>query len=124
MRTMSGASPRGGMKSMVRIDPLAVSNSRFQDQRVVSVPSGDDLERLDGRKQPPSVVGVSEQRCEARAGIEPREAAPVDRAVAADERCGLEITDEAVVLDALAWEMVAGRGLQSPVPPLDQACTG
>ena len=44
--------------------------------------------------------GVAEQRGEAGARVEAREAAPVDRAVAADERGGLQVADQRVVLDS------------------------
>ena len=45
------------------------------------------------------MLGRPEERREAGAGVEAREAAPVDRAVAADERRRLQVADERVVLD-------------------------
>ena len=45
------------------------------------------------------MLGLAEQRGEAGAGVEAREAAPVDRPVAADERRRLQIAEERVVLD-------------------------
>ena len=49
----------------------------------------------------PVAVGlVTEERGEARAGIEPGDAEPVDRAVVGDQRGGLGVADERVLLDA------------------------
>ena len=49
---------------------------------------------LDGESA--TVVGV-EDRGEDGRGVESWETAPIDRAVAADERAGLEVADQAVV---------------------------
>ena len=59
---------------------------RLENERVGDV-SARDRNRLIGRRQLPSpVVTVTEQRGEARAGVEPREAQPIQRPVATDER--------------------------------------
>ena len=59
---------------------------------VVAVADG--RERASGR-----CSGVAEQRGEARARVEAREAEPVDRAAALDERRRLQVADQRVVLD-------------------------
>ena len=48
-----------------------------------------------------AVVVRAEQGGEAGTGVEAREAEPVDRALPADQRRGLQVADERVVLDAL-----------------------
>ena len=72
---------------------------RLEDQRVVAVAARRAADLVPGREQPAAVIGRAEQRREARARVEAREAAPVDRPVAADERGGLQVADEGVVLD-------------------------
>ena len=72
---------------------------RLQDQRVVAVPARRPVNAGRRREQPAAVIGVAEQRREARTRVEAREAAPVDRPVAADERRRLQVADERVVLD-------------------------
>jgi hypothetical protein len=47
------------------------------------------------------MLGVAEQRCEAGIVVEARPAEPVDGAVAGNERRGLAIANEAVILDGL-----------------------
>jgi hypothetical protein len=42
---------------------------------------------------------LPEERREARAGVEARDAEPVDRPVLADEGGGLKVSDEGVVFD-------------------------
>src|SRR4051794_40854862 len=42
---------------------------------------------------------VAQEACEHGGGVEPRQAQPVDRPVDADQRRGLQVTDEPVVLD-------------------------
>ena len=46
------------------------------------------------------MLGRSEQRGEARAGIEPRPTEPVDRAGAGNQRGRLAVTDECVIFDS------------------------
>ena len=50
---------------------------------------------------PEAVFLVAEQSREDRAGVEPRQAEPVDRSVPADQRRRMGVPDERVVLDAL-----------------------
>ena len=97
---MSGARPRGGMKSITRTAPRVGLPLGLEHERVRPVaPAG--LPGIGPRRDDPAaVVGVPEQRREAGAGVEARKARPVDRAVAPDERCRLQVADEAVVLDA------------------------
>ena len=47
-------------------------------------------------------LGFAKERREARAAVEARQAEPVDRAVASNEREGLAIADDGVILDT-AW---------------------
>ena len=42
---------------------------------------------------------IAHQRREARRRVKPRQAQPVDRPVATDQRSGLHVTDQAIVLD-------------------------
>ena len=78
----------------------------LEDQRVGAVAARDarrSARRGAMRQRPCS--GVAEQRGEAGAGVEARPAQPVDRAVAADQRGGLAVADQRVVLDA-RWAYV------------------
>ena len=68
-------------------------------ERVLSVAALDALDLAVGREQPAAVALVPEQRGEAGARVEAREAEPVDRAVPPDECRGLQVADQAVVLD-------------------------
>ena len=68
-------------------------------ERVLAVAALDALDLAVGREQPAAVALVPEQGGEARARVEAREAEPVDRAVAPDERRGLQVADQPVVLD-------------------------
>src|SRR5581483_12137337 len=70
---------------------------RLEDERVVEIPAADRA-ALGRREQPASVLRAAEERGEAGAGVEAREAEPVDRAAALDERRGLQIAEERVVL--------------------------
>src|SRR5438094_84191 len=72
----------------------------LQHAGVAPVPAGGPTHLAGRREQPASVLLVAEERGEARAGIEAREAQPVDGPVAADEGGGLGVADERVVLDA------------------------
>ena len=72
------------MKSIARTVPSSVSKIDLQDQRVGAGSGGSTvLHRRRRREQPAAVLGRAEQRGEAGAGVEAREAAPVDRPVAA-----------------------------------------
>ena len=51
------------------------------------------------RQQPAAVPLIAEQRREARIGVEAGQAEPVDRAVPAHERGGLQVADQAVILE-------------------------
>ena len=100
MRTRSGARPRIGMKSMIRTVPSAVSNSVSSTSVLVAVaPPRRRGARPAGAISQRPCSGVAEQRGEARARVEARQAQPVDRAVAADQRGRLGVADERVVLD-------------------------
>ena len=63
-----------------------------------------------------AVLVVSEQRGEARARVEAREAEPVDGPLARHERGGLQVADEAVVLDPRGHARTLPRAApESPV---------
>src|ERR687886_168984 len=83
MRTMSGARPRGGMKSIARSEP------------------------------PAAVLRRPEQGGEARAGVEAGEAEPVDGAPAADQCRRLEVADESVILDVGHRGTACGAGVRT-----------
>ena len=57
-----------------------------------------DIARF-GANAPRAVPLVAQQRGEDRAGIEARQAEPIDRAVARDERRAVRVADDAVILD-------------------------
>ena len=75
---------------------------RLEDERVAAVLSSCRAELARGLDRPVAVLRVAEERGEQRSRVEARQAEPVDRAVAADERGGLQIADEPVVLDRRA----------------------
>ena len=86
---------------MTRTAPVVGLELGLEDQRAVAVAARDVRRHRAGRReQPAAVLGVAEQRGEAGAGVEPRQAQPVDRPVAADQRGGLAVADQRVVLDA------------------------
>ena len=62
------------------------------------------------------MLGTAEQRREARAGVDPRDAPPVDRARVVDERHRLRVADDRVVLDARGHAM---RQPEVSVGPVD-----
>ncbi len=78
--------------------PLCGLPLGLENERRVAV-AADRARRLDRRDEPAPVTPVSEQRREAGVRVEAREAAPVDRPLAMDERRRLEVRDERVVLD-------------------------
>ena len=71
----------------------------LEDERVASVLPADRAELACGLDRPVAVFGVAEERREDGAGVESRHAEPVDGTVSADQRGGLEIADEPVILD-------------------------
>jgi hypothetical protein len=71
----------------------------LQYERVVAVAALDVVGVGRRREQPAAVRRVAQQRREAGGRVEARQAEPVDRAVLADERRGLRVADEGVVLD-------------------------
>ena len=71
----------------------------LEHQRVIAVPPARRAATGRGRDEPPTVVLVSQQGREAGAAVEARRAHPVDRAVVADERGGLGVADQRVLLD-------------------------
>ena len=75
---------------------------RFENERVAQVSARDADVTLLRRYQPSPVLGFAKQRAEARAAVEAGQAQPVDRAVASNEREGLAIADDGVILDT-AW---------------------
>ena len=96
---------RGGMKSVTRTTPLKVvqvvsriSESPWYCLADLAAPGNGPVSH--GRADPPvPVVLVAEQGGEAGVGVESRQAQPVNGAVAADQRGGLHVPDQCVVLD-------------------------
>ena len=72
----------------------------LEDERPGPVAATDLLHLGRRGQEPAAVIGRAEERGETGAGVEAREAEPVDGPVAADERRRLAIADERVVLDA------------------------
>src|SRR5262249_49459331 len=64
---------------------------------------------------PPAVPRLAEERGEARRRVEARQAQPVDRPVAADQRGALAVADQGVVLDPRVRHLLSGppRGRDS-----------
>ena len=71
----------------------------LEDERVAAVLAARRAELAGGLDRPVAVLRVAEQCGEERARVEARQAQPVDGAVTAHERGGLEVADEPVVLD-------------------------
>ena len=72
---------------------------RLEHHRVVEV-SACRLAFADRCEQPAAVLGRSEQRGEAGARVEAGETQPIDRTATLDQRSGLQVPDERIVLDA------------------------
>src|SRR5215469_6322537 len=78
---------------------------RLEDQRVALVLPADvtaPVHRPFADRwaySPAAVVLVTQQGCEARVGVEPGQAQPVQCTIAADEGGGLHVTDQRVILD-------------------------
>jgi hypothetical protein len=98
-------------------------NIVLDDRRSVAVSPGMPACLLPGREQPVAILGTSEQRREAGAGVEARETEPVDRSVPAHQRRGVEIAQECVVFDSHSSTSFACcasgayRGHRLNVPP-------
>src|SRR5262245_12476822 len=71
----------------------------LQNERIRSIAARNTCRRR-GSYDPATMLGRSEQRTEAGAGIETRPAQPIDRSVLADQGSRLAIADDAIVLDA------------------------
>src|SRR5262245_48605480 len=67
-----------------------------------------------------TIAAIADERGKHGAGIEARPAQPVDRAVAADQRGGLAVPDQRVVLDATCH----GEGLQTKVNKVNETAAG
>src|SRR6185369_6180248 len=74
-------------------------NLSFQNERVVSIPAPRSLDLLIGMEKPTAIFSGAEQRRKARRRIEPREAKPINAAIATHERAGLGITQKRVIFD-------------------------
>ncbi len=70
----------------------------LEDERVAPVATARRAKLALGLQRPVPVLGVAEQRGEDGPGVEPRQAEPVDAAFSTDERGGLQVADEPVVL--------------------------
>ena len=52
------------------------------------------------RDQPAAILGGAQERREASSGVEPRNAKPIDRAIAADQRSRFAIADQRIIFDS------------------------
>ena len=86
---------------------------RLEDERVVEI-AARARRRRRRREEPAAAVRAAEERGEAGPGVETREAQPVDRAAAVDERSRLQVAQECVILDARAH--VSGSRSPGRVP--------
>jgi hypothetical protein len=73
---------------------------RFEHHRIADVLAFRRTHVARGRDAPAAVGRVTEQRGENRIVIEARQAQPIDRPVATDERGRAAIADQRVVFDA------------------------
>ena len=71
----------------------------LQDQRAGTILAADPDRSIVRRDPPPPVVRLADQGREARRTVEPRQAQPVDRAVAIDQCSATAIADQRVILD-------------------------
>ena len=81
-------------------DPGVGFELGLEHERPVAIPAPCLPHGVARGDEPAAMLGRSEQCSEARARVEPREAEPVDRPVAADQRGRLRVSDEGVVFDA------------------------
>src|SRR5207248_2307911 len=100
--------------------PVLGVELRLEHNRAGSVPALDPADATPGGDQPaPGRFPVEEGR-EHGAGIEPRQAEPVDRSVPPDERGGTGVADERVVLQRQSHDDILPRpdeGAVRPRPP-------
>ena len=111
MRTMSGASPRGGMKSIARTRALVGLEDRLEDQRVVPVAAARPAHRrrrarAASARARASPSSAAKQAPESKRGKQHQSIEPV----AADERRRLQVADQRVVLDARHAPIVGRQG--------------
>jgi hypothetical protein len=71
----------------------------LQDQRPLAVAARHDADLPGGGDKPAPMLLLSQQRGEARCGVEVGQAQPVHRAVAANQGRGLQVTDQRVILN-------------------------
>jgi hypothetical protein len=92
--------------------PLARLPLRLEHQRSVSIPAL-RLALLRRRDDPATVLAVTQQRCESGVGVETRDTAPVDRALAVDERRRLQVGQERVILDPSPHGLISAPAMYS-----------
>src|SRR5439155_20438093 len=68
------------------------------------------LDRAVWRGQPAAVLGLAQQGGEAGAGVEARQAQPIDRPVAAHQGGGVTIAEQGIILDARGHDSSSGTG--------------
>ncbi len=71
----------------------------LEDERVATVTTADRDDRVDRGDLPSAVVRRSEQRREARVGVEIWQAEEADRTILGDESSRMKVTDQRVVFD-------------------------
>src|SRR5688572_14502223 len=79
--------------------PASCFEIRFEYQGVSAIAASGGRLGCSRADEPATVAFVAEQGGKARAGIEPRQTEPVNRAVSANKAGGMCVADETVVLD-------------------------
>ncbi len=92
----------------------------LEHQAVVAIAAADFTDLILHLHLPAAVVITAEQRGKAGFGIEPRQAQPLDCAVAVDQRGGFAVADQGVVLDPL-FAHAARRDPSQAMPPAANA---
>ena len=116
MRTTSGSWPRGGMKSTTVTAPLGRLVAGLQHQGPVDVRRVATPRPVGGGEQPAAVVGRAESAAKQARRVEPGQAQPVDRAVAADEGDGVGVAEDGVALDRARHPTMVAAGAGSAAP--------
>jgi len=92
----------------VRLEP------GLEHERVVPVAPLDRARPVARREPPAPMLGAAQQGGKAGGGVEAGHAEPIDGAGARDERGGLAVADERVVLDGVGHAMLGALPLTSP----------
>jgi len=99
---------RMGMQSVRRTIPVPVSNSVSRTRVSLRYRAARRSPRH-GRQLPETVIVVTEQPGEARTGVEPGQAQPVDGSIATDQSRRVGVADQAVILDGECHGLILTR---------------